>query len=42
MDAPGHFIVGGRLAPEITPQELIVPIIVVDISARATLDPDTA
>jgi len=41
MDAPGHFIVGGRLAPEITPQELIVPIIVVDISARATLDPDT-
>ena len=41
MDAPGHFITGGRLAPEITPQELIIPIVVIDISQRAARDPDT-
>jgi kynurenine formamidase len=40
MDVPGHFITGGRLAPEITPQELIVPIVVIDISKRAARDPD--
>jgi kynurenine formamidase len=42
MDAPGHFVEGGRLSPEITLQELIVPIVVIDISARAARDPDTA
>jgi kynurenine formamidase len=41
MDAPGHFDEGGRLSPEITPQELILPIVVVDISARAAEDADT-
>jgi kynurenine formamidase len=41
MDVPGHFIVGGRLAPQITPQELIVPIVVIDISERAARDADT-
>ena len=40
MDAPGHFTLGGRLAPDITPQELIVPIVVIDISARAASNPD--
>jgi kynurenine formamidase len=40
MDAPGHFTLGGRLSPEITPQELIVPIVVIDISARAATNPD--
>jgi kynurenine formamidase len=40
MDAPGHFTPGGRLAPEITPGELLAPIVVVDISARAASDPD--
>jgi kynurenine formamidase len=40
MDAPGHFVLGGRLAPAITPQELIVPIVVIDISARAAADSD--
>jgi kynurenine formamidase len=40
MDAPGHFVVGGRLAPEITPQELIVPIVVIDIAERAARDAD--
>lgn len=29
MDAPGHFVEGGRLSPEITLQELIVPIALV-------------
>jgi kynurenine formamidase len=40
MDAPGHFVTGGRLSPEITPQELIVPIVVIDISRRAESDHD--
>lgn len=41
MDAPGHFALGGRLSPDITPEELIVPAVVIDISARAAVDPDT-
>jgi kynurenine formamidase len=41
MDAPGHFVVGGRLSPDITLQELIVPIVVIDISDRAARNPDT-
>jgi kynurenine formamidase len=41
MDAPGHFVAGGRLSPEITLEELVVPIAVVDISRRAARDPDT-
>lgn len=40
MDAPAHFVDGGRQSPEITPQELIVPIVVVDISARVPADAD--
>ena len=40
MDAPGHFIPGGRTSPEITPRELLVPIVVVDISKKAEADPD--
>jgi kynurenine formamidase len=40
MDAPGHFVPGGRLSPEITPRELFVPIVVVDISERAARNPD--
>jgi kynurenine formamidase len=40
MDAPGHFVPGGRLSPEITPQELIAPIVVVDISRKAKSDPN--
>lgn len=40
MDAPGHFTLGGRLSPEITPQELIIPVVVIDISARARTNPD--
>ena len=40
MDAPGHFVPGGRFSPEITPRELLVPIVVIDISERAAADPD--
>jgi kynurenine formamidase len=39
--APGHFTVGGRLAPELQPSELIVPAVVIDIARRAARDPDT-
>lgn len=41
VDAPGHFIEGGRLATELEPSELIVEAVVVDISRRAAHDPDT-
>lgn len=41
VDAPGHFVPGGRLAPELRPSELIVPAVVVDVSGRAKRDPDT-
>ena len=40
MDAPGHFKLGGRLSPQITPQELLVPLAVVDITQKAARDPD--
>jgi kynurenine formamidase len=40
MDAPGHFVTGGRFSPEITLEELLVPIAVIDISERAARDPD--
>ena len=41
VDAPGHFVTGGRLAPELRPSELIVPAVVIDIADRAARDPDT-
>ena len=42
LDAPGHFIPGGRLAPQLDPGELMfVPAAVVDISARAAHNPDS-
>jgi kynurenine formamidase len=40
MDAPGHFIPGGRLTPQITLDELIVPLVVIDIRDKAARDPD--
>jgi kynurenine formamidase len=40
VDAPGHFHVGGRLATDLTPAELITPAVVVDIAAKAGRDPD--
>ena len=41
VDAPGHFTLGGRLAPELQPSELVVPAVVIDIADRAAQDPDT-
>ncbi|NJL34580.1 MAG: cyclase family protein [Chloroflexaceae bacterium] len=41
MDAPAHFAVGGIYVDQIAPSALVVPIAVIDISARAAVDPDT-
>jgi kynurenine formamidase len=40
MDVPGHFVPGGRLSPDITVPELVVPIVVVDIRRKASQDPN--
>ena len=40
MDAPGHFIAGGRLVPALEAEELFAPVAVIDISRRAASDPD--
>ncbi len=40
LDAPAHFIVGGRESPELTLEELVRPLVVVDISKRVRRDPD--
>ena len=41
IDAPGHFIPGGRRSPQLRLSELVAPIVVVDISARAERENDT-
>ena len=40
MDAPGHFVAGGRFVPQLRPAELVLPIVVIDIAARAARNPD--
>ena len=40
LDAPGHFTAGGRLTPQLRPNELVLPIVVIDITAKARRDPD--
>ncbi|MDA0174064.1 cyclase family protein [Solirubrobacter taibaiensis] len=40
MDAPGHFIEGGRFVTQLKPAELVVPIVVVDIAAKARKNAD--
>jgi kynurenine formamidase len=40
MDAPGHFTPGGRLTPDLDPEELFAPLAVIDIAGRAAADPD--
>jgi len=40
LDAPGHFVAGGRTTPELSARELVVPIAVVNISKRAKRNPD--
>jgi kynurenine formamidase len=42
MDAPGHFVIGGRRTPEIDPRELMVPIVVIDISRKTESEADAA
>jgi kynurenine formamidase len=42
VDAPGHFVAGGRLVTALRPEELFAPAVVIDISARAAADPDAA
>ena len=41
LDVPAHFIVGGRTTPQLTLDELMAPIAVIDISERAAHEPDT-
>jgi kynurenine formamidase len=41
VDAPGHFVPGGRLVPELAPAELMfVPAAVINIAERAARNPD--
>jgi kynurenine formamidase len=40
MDVPGHFVEDGRTSEEIALDELIRPIVVVDIAERAASNPD--
>lgn len=40
MDAPAHFVSGQATVDAVPPERLIVPAVVVDISAQATRDPD--
>jgi kynurenine formamidase len=43
MDAPGHFFPPpARRTPQLRPEELFAPIAVIDVSARAARNPDTA
>jgi kynurenine formamidase len=41
MDVPAHFVEGGRTSPELPIEELIAPVVVVDISGRVAAEPDT-
>jgi kynurenine formamidase len=40
LDAPGHFVLGGRFVTQLEPAELVVPIVVVDIADKARRNPD--
>jgi kynurenine formamidase len=42
MDAPGHFVPGGRHVPQLRPGELFAPAAVINIAKRAANDPDAA
>src|SRR5262245_53317577 len=41
VDAPVHFIPGGAAMEALAVKDLVVPAIVIDIPARAKIDPDT-
>ena len=40
LDVPAHFVTGGRFSPDIALDELVRPLVVVDISARAARNAD--
>ena len=40
LDVPAHFVSGGRFAPELSLDELVRPLVVIDISARAAANAD--
>lgn len=40
LDTPGHFDEGNRLVDEIGPDDLVAPIVVIDITAKAMEDPN--
>lgn len=40
VDSPGHFDEGNRLVDDLTPSDLLAPIVVVDIKAKAMDDPN--
>jgi kynurenine formamidase len=40
MDAPGHFVPGGRRTPDITTRELMVALAVADIAGQGGADPN--
>jgi kynurenine formamidase len=40
IDSPGHFDSGNRLVDELDPSELVAPIVVIDITAKAMDDPN--
>ena len=37
MDAPAHFVAGGRFTPQLKARELVLPIVVIDIADRAAV-----
>lgn len=41
MDVPAHFVAGGRSSHELLVDELVAPVVVVDISERVADEPDT-
>ncbi len=41
VDSPGHFDEGNRLVDDLTAEDLIAPIVVIDIKRRAMDDPNT-
>ena len=41
VDAPSHFVAGGRTVDAIPAEQMLLPLVVVDISARAAQDADT-
>ncbi len=41
VDAPAHMVDGGRTVDQLTPEELVLPLVVVELCAQVAADPDT-